>query len=165
MGAGGPGSGSGGYGADRGAPGSGSGGYGSGSGAGGPGSGSGGYGSVSGAGGPGGGSGSGGRGGAGAGSGGRGGAGSGSGRSEPEVRSVDTPDDEYVVENAYLNPQGLPPKGPSKYDQKQNSKYGGGMKEEKRQRDYKSKAALAFCSETDHLKDMEGLGYKTIRKK
>lgn len=48
---------------------------------------------------------------------------------------------------------------------KKKTKYGGGMREEKRDRDYKSKAALGFSSETDHLKDMEGLGYKTIRRK
>ena len=39
------------------------------------------------------------------------------------------------------------------------------MKEEKRQRDYKSKAALGFAHESEHLKDLESLGYKTIRVK
>jgi len=74
-------------------------------------------------------------------------------------------DTEYVVVNKYLDPSGLPPKGPSKFDQKVKRKYGGGMTEEKRQRDYKSKPALAFSSEAEHLKDLESLGYKTIRKK
>jgi len=181
AGSGAPGSGAGGYGSERSAPGaggSGAGGYGSGgSGAGGAGSGgpgAGGYGS--GAGGPGSGSkaggyGSGGPGaggaGSGSGAGGRGaGSGAGSRQPAPQVRSVEPEEYETVVENSYLDPSGLPPKGPSKYDSKPKKiKYGGGMREEKRQRDYKSKAALGFDSETDHLKDMEGLGYKTIRKK
>ena len=63
-----------------------------------------------------------------------------------------------------MDPSNLPAKGPSKYDSKK-PKYGGGIREEKRERDYKSKAAIGFASETEHLKDMEGLGYKTIRKK
>merc|ERR1712100_320510 len=89
-------------------------------------------------------------------------------RSGPEVVHKSAPPaEEYetVVENSFLNPAGLPPKGASKYDVKQKPKYGGGMKEEKRTRDYKSKAALGFSSETEHLKDMESLGYKTIRRK
>ena len=36
---------------------------------------------------------------------------------------------------------------------------GGGMKEGKRVRDYKSKPALGFSSETSHLKDMDSLGH------
>merc|ERR1712137_841877 len=84
-----------------------------------------------------------------------------------KMNAPSEPETEYVVKNKYLDPTGLPPKGgPSKYDQKSNKKkYGGGMPEEKRARDYKSKPALAFSSEAEHLKDLESLGYKTIRKK
>merc|ERR1712100_301034 len=56
-------------------------------------------------------------------------------RSGPEVVHKSAPPaEEYetVVENSFLNPAGLPPKGASKYDVKQKPKYGGGMKEEKR---------------------------------
>lgn len=58
----------------------------------------------------------------------------------------------------------LPPKGESKYAKKSKTKFGGGVKEEKRQRDYKSKPALGFSDDSDHLKDLESLKYMTIRK-